>query len=304
MAIDSQPRLLVTGAGGQVGRELIMRGPALGFHVSGCLRSELDICDAGAISAALKRIRPDAVLNAAAYTAVDRAESEPEIAEAVNGTAAGLLAAACNNANIPLFHISTDYVFDGSLDRAYREDDPVNPIGAYGRSKAKGEVAIREATEQHIILRTAWVFSAHGNNFVKSILRLANERDELAVVDDQTGCPTYAGDIALTMLRLVKMCAERATSGENMRWGTYHLCNEGAVTWRGFADEIVKKAAVRRGRNVFVRGITTAEYPTAAKRPANSVLDCSAIETVFGVRLRPWHMALDEVLDELLKAGD
>lgn len=304
MAIESQPRLLVTGAGGQVGRELVLRGPALGFHVTGCMRSDLDICDAAAVSDAIKRINPDAVLNAAAYTAVDKAESEPEIAEAINGTAPGLLAAACGSADIPLLHISTDYVFDGTLDRAYREDDPVNPIGAYGRSKARGETAIREATGQHIILRTAWVFSSHGHNFVKSILRLAGERDELAVVDDQTGCPTFAGDIALAMLRLVKMRTERAASGENMCWGTYHLCNEGAVTWRGFADEIVKKTAGWRGRTVPVRGITTADYPTAATRPANSVLDCHAIEAAFGIKLRPWHAALDEVLDELLRAGN
>lgn len=272
----SSPRILVTGANGQVGWELMRRADKFGVTALGTNSKALDITDPHAVAAMIQSGAFDVVVNAAAYTAVDKAESEPEKAYAVNRDGAAYLAAACARVNIPLIHISTDYVFDGTKQGAYVEDDSVNPINVYGASKAAGEQAVRERWERHIILRTSWVYGVHGHNFVKTILRLAKERDELRVVADQWGCPTAAGEIARVILGLVQRIGPEGEVG----WGTYHYCGEGKTTWCEFAKVIVAAAAEHRGRRVTIRPIATEEFPTPAKRPRNSVLNSAKIQNM------------------------
>lgn len=289
-------KLLVLGAGGQVGHELCRRAWPAGHRLAAFGHDRLDITQREAVFAAVARECPDIVVNAAAYTAVDRAESEPEAAWAGNCTGPANLAAACCGAAIPLIHISTDYVFDGSKAGPYREDDPVKPLGVYGKSKEAGERAVREALPRHVILRTAWVYSAHGHNFVKTMLRLGQERPVLRVVADQIGSPTSAADIAAAIGGVV----ERIAAGET-NWGTYHFVGAGAVSWHAFAETIFALAALWRGPPPRVEAIATADYPTPARRPANSVLDCGWISEVFGIVPRPWREALAEVIGELFE---
>ena len=234
------------------------------------------------------------MINAAAYTAVDQAESEQELAFSVNCKGPAYLAKACSKFRIPLIHVSTDYVFDGSKRTPYLETDPVSPVCVYGESKAAGEKAVRDALEAHIILRTSWLYSTHGNNFVKTILRLANEREELRVVADQYGCPTYAWDLAAAILHIADQMGRRGKT----QWGTYHYCGQGIITWHDFAVKICGLAK----RYVPVRvkeieAISTAEYYTPAKRPAYSVLDCSKIARCFGISIRPWQDSLEDMLE-------
>jgi dTDP-4-dehydrorhamnose reductase len=297
---ESSQRILVTGAGGQLGSELQRRASRFDVTADGFTSGQLDITDAGAVREAVSHSGAAAVVNAAAYTAVDKAESEKELAFAVNRDGTANLAAACSAANVPFIHVSTDYVFDGSKETAYTEDDPVHPMGVYGDSKESGERVLRETWSRHVILRTAWVYSVFGNNFVKTMLRLARERDSLRVVADQYGCPTAAGDIAEAILRIV----QRIGSGSDIPWGTYHYCGAGSTTWHGFAEAIVQLAGPVLGRTVPVIPITTADYPTPAKRPANSVLDCTKIREHFGIQPRPWRESLEEVLSELLSMAD
>jgi len=291
-------KLLVLGAGGQVGRELSRLAWPADYRVATFDRAEVDITRKDAVTAAFDRERPDIVINAAAYTAVDRAESEPDAAWAGNCAGPGHLAASCHAAGIPLIHISTDYVFDGSKQGPYREADPVDPLGVYGRSKEAGDRAVREVLPEHVILRTAWVYSAHGHNFVKTMLRVAAERPVLRVVADQIGSPTSAADIAGAIAAIV----QRVAAGDR-HWGTYHFAGGGAVTWHGFAEAIFELAAPWRGAPPTVAAITTADYPTPARRPANSVLDCSRISEVFGIDPRAWREALAEVIRELYESA-
>jgi dTDP-4-dehydrorhamnose reductase len=290
-------KLLVLGAAGQIGHELCRRVWPADYQVAGFDRGEVDITRPGSIAEAMRHERPGIVVNAAAYTAVDRAETEPELAWAVNASGPGHLAAACKTAAIPLIHISTDYVFDGSKQGPYREADPVNPLGVYGRSKEAGDRAVREALAEHVILRTAWVYSAHGHNFVRTMLRLAAERPVLRVVADQIGSPTSAADVAAAIAAIV----QRLTAGDE-HWGTYHFAGGGAVTWHGFAEAIFELAAPWREPPPKVEAITTVEYPTPARRPANSVLDCRLIGAVFGIEPQPWREALAEVIRELYES--
>jgi len=283
-------KLLVFGAGGQVGTELGRAKLPPGMTLAAFDQADLDITDPAVIRAAIHRERPDLVVNAAAYTAVDRAESEAEAAFAVNAQAPGDIAAACAEAGIRLVHISTDYVYDGAKPGPYVEGDPINPLGVYGRSKAAGDAAVAAALAEHVILRTAWVYSAHGGNFVKTMLRLASERPSLRVVADQHGSPTAAADIAAAIITI----AARIGAGEG-RWGVFHFTGAGATTWHGFAEAIVGLA----GKNVPVAAIATADYPTPARRPANSVLDCAKIAGAYGIAARPWREALAEVVAEL-----
>jgi dTDP-4-dehydrorhamnose reductase len=291
-------KLLVFGGRGQVGTELRRADLPPGMTLTALDRAELDIADRTAIRAAVRRERPDLVVNAAAYTAVDKAESEAEAAFAINATAPGEIAVACAEAGIRLIHISTDYVYDGSKTGPYVESDPINPLGVYGRSKAAGDAAVAAALAEHVILRTAWVYSAHGGNFVKTMLRLASERPSLRVVADQHGSPTAATDIAAAIVAI----AAKIGAGEG-RWGVFHFTGAGATTWHGFAEAIVALA----GKTVPVEAITTAEFPTLARRPANSVLDCAKIAAAYGVTARPWREALAEIVAELFDksaAGD
>ena len=287
-------RIIVTGARGQVGWELNRRATLLGHDVLAWDVAELDITDATAVDRALDASGADVAINAAAYTAVDKAEQEPELAFAVNRDGPAHLAAACARSHIPLLHISTDYVFDGRKTGPYAEDDPVAPLGVYGQSKQEGDEAVRRLLSRYLILRVSWVFGAHGHNFVKTILRLAREREELRVVADQWGCPTYAGDIADVLLELAGRLAEIDARDA---WDTYHYCGEPATTWHGFASGIVEQARTCEPLKVrAVTAIATADYPTPAARPANSVLDSSRLTKRFGIHPCPWRDGLAAML--------
>ncbi|MFZ1325924.1 MAG: dTDP-4-dehydrorhamnose reductase [Candidatus Contendobacter sp.] len=284
-------RIVVTGAKGQVGWELVRRALACGHEALAWDVDELDIGDAEAVAAALATSGAEIVINAAAYTAVDRAQQEPALAFAVNRDGPAHLAATCARLHIPLLHISTDYVYDGAKRVPYVEEDPTTPLGVYGASKLAGDEVVRQLLSRHLILRVSWVFGIHGHNFVKTILRLAREREELRVVADQYGCPTFAGDIAATLLALAGRVAEMDT---NAAWGTYHYCGEPATTWHGFASAIVEQARTREPLAVrSVNAITTADYPLPSPRPVNSVLDCAKLTERFGIRPAPWCLGLE-----------
>jgi len=288
-------KILVFGAGGQIGREVCRAAWFPRYTITPLDRKVIDITNGAAVSAVLAREAPDLVINLAAYTAVDRAESEPEAAWAVNCAGAAHIAAACDESATPLIHLSTDYVFDGRNTEPYREEDAVGPLGVYGRSKEAGERAVRAALARHVILRTAWVFGAYGANFVKTMLRLAAERPVLRVVADQRGCPTAAADIAAALMVIVG----HIERGEPM-WGTYHFAGAGATSWHGFAEAIFDLAAPKLAARPQVEPITTDQYPTPARRPMNSVLDCRKIEEAFGVPPPPWRVALASVIREVL----
>lgn len=289
-------RVLVTGAGGQVGRALLAADWPAGLAPLGLTHADLDIADADAIARALDESGAVAVVNAAAYTAVDKAESEPDLAQRINAEAPGLLAAATAARGLPLLQLSTDFVFDGRKGAPYLEDDRVNPLSVYGASKAAGEVAVRAANPAHLILRTAWVFDAAGRNFLNTMLRLAAERPELTVVADQRGQPTAAADVAAALVRLLALWRAGAAP-----WGTWHFAGAGETTWHGFAEAIVALAAPSLGKRPPVRPIATADWPAAATRPADSRLDCARLEQAFGIRPRPWRAMLADVLAERLR---
>lgn len=279
-------RLLVFGKTGQVATELGRRAPDAVFLG----RDEADLANPDGCAAAIRAHRPDGVINAAAYTGVDRAEEEEALATLVNGASPGAMARACAGQGIPFVHISTDYVFDGSGEAPWPVDAPTAPLGAYGRSKLAGEEAVRGAGGAHAILRTSWVFSAHGANFVKTMLRLGAERDALRVVADQIGGPTPAADIAAASLQVLD-----ALGTNHSKSGTYHYSGGPDTSWAGFARAIFEIA----GLEVAVEEIPTSEYPTPAARPLNSRLDCAQLETVFGITRPDWKAGLAAVLKEL-----
>ncbi len=293
--------ILVTGAGGQVAWELERRAAAAKLSLQALSVEALDITDTKAVHATVTAAAPKVVINAAAYTAVDKAETEKDLAFAVNRDGPGHLAAACAARDIPLVHISTDYVFDGESKDPYLEDDATAPLGVYGASKLAGEAAVRAFLDRHIIIRTAWVYGVHGHNFVKTMLRLGAERDSLRVVADQRGAPTFAGDLAGALLVLSRRLINDVLLEE--AYGTFHYTGGGAVSWHRFAETIFEIAAPTLGRRPKVDAITTAEYPTPAKRPANSVLDCSKISRIHGIMQRPWEASLQEMLAETLAAN-
>ena len=290
--------LLVFGAGGQVGQELVALANARGIGAVGLTRQNVDIRDAKAVDAAVEATTPRLVVNCAAYTAVDKAESEPELAAAVNRDAAGAIARAAARRGLPVLHISTDYVFDGTKAGAYVEDDPIAPLGVYGRTKADGEASVRAANERHVILRTAWVYGRFGSNFLKTMLRLAAERERLRVVADQRGCPTATADIAEAILAVDAALAARMME----TLGTFHFAGTGATTWHGFAEAIVAAQAEATAKHPPVDAITTADYPTPAKRPANSELESSRFAETFGYRAKDWRERTDEVVGLLTRA--
>jgi dTDP-4-dehydrorhamnose reductase len=255
---------------------------------------KLDVSDREALFRELDRQRPDLIINASAYTAVDRAETERERAFAVNESGPRWLAEWCQSNQAGLIHVSTDYVFDGKKSAPYLETDATNPLGVYGASKLAGEEWIRRLLERHVIVRTSWVFSEHGQNFVKTMLRLARERDELRVVADQRGRPTAANDLAVALLRLGERFAKRSVD-----FGTFHFAGAGATTWHGFASAIVEEQARFTGRTPKVTPITTPEFPTPAARPANSVLDTSRFESSLGVTPPAWQAGLREIVSKL-----
>ncbi|TWT12884.1 dTDP-4-dehydrorhamnose reductase [Reyranella sp. CPCC 100927] len=291
--------LLVFGASGQLGHEI--GGAVASRNLAAVLlsRADADIADRAAVVSAVEEARPSVVINAAAYTKVDKAEDESEQAYRENRDGPALLAEVCATRGLPLIHVSTDYVFDGSKPTPYIETDPVAPLGVYGTSKEAGERAIRERLERHVILRTAWVYGVHGNNFLKTMLNLARTKESWGVVADQRGNPTATADLADAIL----IAAVRADGRSNGVWGTYHFAGSGAATWHDFASEIVSAQAAVTGRQPEVRAITTADYPTRARRPANSCLDSTRFETVFGMKARPWAERTREVVAALLSTS-
>lgn len=280
--------ILVTGADGQLGSELQEFAKTAAAHQFIFTdRNTLDITDAAAVADAIAINGAQYVINCAAYTAVDRAETDLETAMAINSDGAGILAAACHHAGARFVHVSTDYVFDGNGSSPYREDDPVDPVNAYGKTKQSGEAAVLEANAGSIIIRTSWVYSQFGGNFVKTMMRLMGSRAEVGVVADQYGSPTYAADLAAAIMHII--------DGGNWVPGIYHFSNDGVITWFEFAEAIREMI----GSNCTVQPLTTEQYPTPAKRPAYSVMDKTKIQQAFGLALQPWRQSLQRCVQKL-----
>jgi dTDP-4-dehydrorhamnose reductase len=287
--------ILITGGSGQVGTELGGLTWPEGVTVFAPGRAELDLADPASVAAMMASRPWAAVISSGAYTAVDKAETEVRDAWLVNAVAPAIIAQAAKSAGIPIVHVSTDYVFDGSKDGFYSEADPVAPLGIYGASKEGGEQAVRTGNPRHAIVRTAWVVSRHRSNFIKTMLRFGAERDEMRVVGDQRGCPTFAGDLAAALQTIVlRMIADEAAPR-----GTYHFVNAGEASWAEFASAIFAASGRHGGKQPKVTTITTAEYPTPARRPANSRLATSKLTADYGITPRPWTEALDETVAAL-----
>ena len=278
-------RMVLFGGTGQVGRALAEMAGS--FDLLAPPRDQADLSRPDGIAAVLAA-KPDIVVNAAAYTAVDRAEDEPQAAFAVNRDGPAALARLCAAASVPLIHLSTDYVFDGMKTGPYVENDAPGPLNVYGASKLEGEIAVRRLNERHIILRCSWIFGRHGANFVRSILARAARGEDLQVVDDQRGCPTPAAAIAGAIIRI----AEQAGAGRDLAWGTYHFAGRDPVTWFEFAGAIVKCAGPWLAAAPSLTPIPGSAYPARARRPANSVLDCALIAERFGIAAPSWEDAL------------
>ncbi|MBJ7442212.1 MAG: dTDP-4-dehydrorhamnose reductase [Sphingopyxis sp.] len=292
-------KIAVTGTAGQVVTSLIERGTIAGHNVIAIGRPDLDLADPASVVSALEAAAPDVIVSAAAYTAVDKAETESDLAHAVNGAGAGAVAQAARLLDVPLIHISTDYVFDGTLDRPYVESDPTGPTGVYGASKLAGEQAVLDTHDNSAVLRVAWVYSPFGSNFVKTMLRLARDRDELGVVGDQVGNPTSALAIADGILQVA---ANMVADGSPALRGVFHMTALGEGSWADFAQAIFTASTARGGPSASVRPIGTLDYPTPATRPANSRLDCGLIAQSHGVTLPDWRTSLDVVMDRLQPA--
>ena len=290
-------KILITGSYGQVGSCLVKQLRALnGVEFLAVDRDQLDITDAAAVNQLVNTFQPDVLINAAAHTAVDKAEQEVELSYAINRDGPTYLAQAANVVGAAMLHISTDYVFAGDKEGAYTETDATDPQGVYGMSKLAGELAVAAACPRHIILRTAWVFCETGNNFVKTMLRLSQTRDELGVVADQFGGPTYAGDIAAALITIAK-----ALHNGDQHYGIYHFAGQPHVNWHQFACEIFRQAQLQgiMDKTMGVNAITSDQYPTPAKRPANSKLDCQKIEQTFGIEPSDWQAALNNLKNYL-----
>jgi dTDP-4-dehydrorhamnose reductase len=292
--------ILVFGHSGQVATALREAALPAGWSVRTVGRAEADITDADAVESIVASSGADLVINAAAYTAVDRAESEPEIAFAVNRDGAAHVAKSSARAGLPLIHISTDYVFDGkTAGRAYRESDPVNPLSAYGVSKASGENAVRKMAPRHAIVRTSWIYGPHGHNFVRTMLKFGEARPEMGIVDDQYGSPTAAADIADALIAMARRILAAPANCQNELFGTFHFCGTGWTTWYGLAYEIFALSRVHGGGMPGLRPIATADYPTPAVRPANSVLNCQHLADVYGITAPSWRSSLETCVAKL-----
>jgi dTDP-4-dehydrorhamnose reductase len=297
-------RIFLTGATGQVGGELLKLLAPLG-EVVAPVREEMDLADAGSVREAIRRVRPRWIVNPGAYTAVDKAESEPELAYAVNAEAVKVMGEEARAIGAGVIHFSTDYVFDGSGDAPYRETDATGPVSVYGVSKLAGEKALAESGAGHLIFRTSWVYGGVGKNFLLTILKLAREREVLRVVGDQHGAPTWSRDLAHMTVQVIKQC-EALSEGHDLAevladvGGVYHATGGGETTWYGFAAEAVRlqREAEPKVRFAEIEAITTAEYPTPAKRPHNSRMNCGKLADGFGWTMMDWHDSLRKVLSE------
>jgi dTDP-4-dehydrorhamnose reductase len=294
-------RIAVTGRHGQVAQSLVERAQASRLEIFTLVRPEVDLARPESVETALMELAPDAVISAAAYTAVDLAEIEPVLAHDINATGAGAVAGAAARLGVPVVHLSTDYVFDGSLQRPYREDDPTRPLGVYGATKLEGERAVAAANPNHAILRTAWVYSPFGENFARTMLMLASKRDEISVVSDQNGTPSNALDIADGVIAVVRNLLERPSARE-LR-GIFHMTGGGETNWAEFAKAIFAVSAALGGPSARVVPIPTSAYPTPARRPASSRLDNSRLASTHGVRLPHWQRSLPACIGRLV-AGD
>jgi len=284
-------KILLSGAQGQIGSELKEQG---GDLIHACSRAELDICDLRQVEQVVAAVQPSLIINTAAYTAVDQAESEPDKVFATNRDGVRNLAIVAKKYDLPLLHLSTDYVFDGSKPGAYLETDPITPLNIYGASKAAGEAVLQAEWEKHLIIRVSWVFGLQGKNFVKTIFNLAAQKPELKIVADQKGCPTAAEDVARLLLHL----AERVQQGQGP-WGIFHYCGDKAVTWFEFAMLIVDLSKDYRQAQPLLKPVSTTEYPTPAQRPKNSVLNTQKIAQAYGIKAPSWQKALPRVLKHL-----
>ena len=293
-------KVLVLGREGQLARGLLESAVGTGIQVVSIGRPEMDLTDEKSIGAVFAREHPDIVVNAAAYTAVDKAESEPVVAHAVNALGAEHAARQCAAQSIPIVHVSTDYVFDGMKNSPYLESDPTGPINVYGRTKLEGEQRVAKACERHVILRTAWVYSPWGTNFVKTMLRLATTRPTINVVEDQLGSPTYAPDLARAILRLATLVVDGDGS---RRWGTYHVVGSGETSWFALAQEIFRHAAESGLPIADVVGIAASAYPTPARRPANSRLNCDKLRLSFDLELPDWRLGVKDCVVRLAAAS-
>ena len=297
--MTSWPRVIVTGSQGQLGRALLQSfgGSA---EVIACDRNTLDLSDPDSIRSRIRSVAPDVILNAGAYTAVDRAESEPEIAMAINGRAPGVLADEARRSGALLIHYSTDYVFNGAKSSPWAEDDAPDPLSVYGVTKLAGEEAIRSVNGRFLIFRTSWVYAPEGRNFLLTMLRLGKERDSLNVVDDQVGAPTAASELASATHTIVNGIVD-GKFGRHADWaGVYHMTCAGSTSWCGFARAIFERAdALLDKKAPTVNPIATSDFPTPAKRPLNSVLSNEKLTTRFGLQLADWQLALDDVIAKI-----
>ena len=292
-------KILVLGSKGQLGQCLNDQFAITEHEVVYTSRGQIDIAEFEVTKAQMLKISPDIVINATAYTAVDKAEEERQAADRINHLAVANISNICNQLDCWLIHVSTDYVFDGNSEVPYKEDNPTNPQGVYGDSKLKGEVAIEASGCKYLIIRTAWVYSEYGNNFLKTMLRLSADRDELSIVGDQIGCPTYAQDIAKSIVSILSCLNLKGSSS-----GIYHYCGDEPCSWYEFARTIFLEAEVQGLKTPsYVKSITTADYPTPAIRPAYSVLDCTKIESVFDVTRSNWRVGIKIVIDRLKCLG-
>ena len=289
-------RILITGSEGQLGWELLRQAGSFNIEAVGLDLPYLDITAESGIVKVFNEYKPDILINAAAYTNVDKAETDEKTCFAVNVNGPENLAEACKNINIPMIHISTDYVFDGTKKTPYKENDTVSPTGIYGKSKADGENRVKNILEKHIILRTSWLYGIHGHNFVKTMLKLGKEKEVIGVVSDQFGSPTSAADLSETILIIVS----RILNNCEVTFGTYNYCGEGITSWHGFAEKIIETAKQYSPVTTkLVKPISTGEYPVKARRPAFSALDCSLIREKFRITPKPWQKSLEAVIERI-----
>ncbi len=294
-------KILIVGAKGQLGCELVRQARHYSATLQAPTRAQMDITAITQVQEVITRFRPTLVINAAAFTNVDGAETETEAAFAANSSGPENLAQCCSNDHIALIHVSTDFVFDGKKGQPYTEDDPIGPLGVYGRSKAEGEAKIRAMVNEHIIVRTSWLYGVYGRSFVSTMLNLARDNKNIRVVNDQYGSPTSAADLAVALLQIAARIAKRST----IPWGTYHYSGQGITTWHEFAENILKIAADKTAMHLpCVEPITTDEFPTKAMRPAFSALDCRRIAKRFGIHPKPWKQSLKATINRIFSDSD